>query len=64
MTSANTMKISTLSKDKENKKALLKADEASKIVSNDNGLDEELTCYKTEYLGRMKKKLHTLLEME
>ena len=63
MTSANTAK-KTLCKDEEIKKALLEADEASKIMSNNNRLDEELTRYKTEYLGRMKKKLRTLLEME
>ena len=33
-------------------------------MSNDNEFDEELTCYKTKYLGRIKKKLYNLLEME
>ena len=64
ITSSNTAKISTLYKDKEIKKALLEADEVSKIVSNNNGLDKELTHYKIQYLGQMSKKLRTLLEME
>ena len=46
------------------KKVLLEADEAGKIVSNDDGSDPDLTRYKKAYLGRMKEKVRILLKID
>lgn len=64
MASSSPEKMSKECKDDEIKKALLEADEASKIVKNGDGLDEDLARCKEEYFERMKKKVHILLEID
>ena len=40
---------------------MLHAEEAKKLLQNDDGQDNELTEYKKQYLGKMKQKVRILL---